>query len=184
MNRLIAAVFCSVLLASSVASAQDASREGAIRDTSRHTRPQGISAMLYVPWLYGPGIGINARYEIPVVPDGFIPAINDQFSIEPSLGLGYRSDWGTDWDFFNITPAAYATWSFHITPKFRPYVAVGLGVDIGIWLNDDDFPGADPNSAWFFIDTAAGLFYNFSPSLAFRGEIGSGGPKAGLSFFF
>ncbi len=32
-------------------------------------------------------------------------------------------------------------WSFHITPEFRPYVALGLGYNIAIWLNEDDLVG-------------------------------------------
>ena len=183
MNRLIVAILCTFLLGTSIASAQD--REGGIRDTSQHQRPQGISGMLYVPWIYGIGVGVNLRYEIPVVKDGFIPSINDQFSIEPSLSLSYRSygRYGGDLKFFDISPAVYATWSFHITPKFRPYGAVGIGYGAEIWLNDDDFDN-DYDTGYFYWDVAAGLFYNFSPSLAFRGEIGGRGPKAGLHWYF
>ena len=192
-RTIAAVVFGSWLVSAGPVSAQDAapqsgsSRPGAIRDTSAHTRPMGISGMLYLPWYYGIGIGLNARFEIPVVHDGFIPAINDQFSIEPSLSLGYRSrkyGWADDrLTFFDITPAVYGTWSFHITPKFRPYAALGLGYDIGIWLNDSDY-ARDVTAGFFYWDTAVGLFYSFSPHVAFRGELGAQGPKAGLSVLF
>lgn len=165
------------------------SGDGSIKDRSVHdSRPLGVSGMLYLPWYFGIGIGFNARVEIPVVKDGFIPQINDQFSIEPSFSVAYRTrsyGWATDrLTFLDFTPAVYAMWSFHITPKFRPYAALGLGYDIGIWLNDDDYPGSDVTASFFYWDSAVGLFYNFTPSVAFRGELGAQGPKAGLSVFF
>lgn len=164
--------------------------EGGIKDRSVHeSRPMGLSAMVYIPWWYGIGIGVNARFEIPIVKDGFIPSINDQISLEPSLAIGYRSrNYG--WvgaerlKFIDITPAIYAMWSFHITPKFRPYGALGLGYNIGVWLNDDDFGGRDVNGGFFYFDLAAGLFYNFSEHIALRAELGAQGPKVGLSGFF
>jgi hypothetical protein len=162
---------------------------GSIKDRSEHTRPYGATAMLYLPWYYGIGIGVNARFEIPIVPDGFISAINDQISLEPSIALGYRSrsyGWAPDrLTFLDITPALYAMWSFHITPKFRPYGALGLGYDIGIWLNEDDFAGGnDVTAGYFYWDLAAGLFYEFNEHAAFRCELGAQGPKAGFSVFF
>jgi len=164
-------------------------RPGAIRDTSDHTRPLGVSAMAYIPWYYGFGIGVNARVEIPIVADGFISAINDQVSLEPSLGLGYRSyglgAYSDSLTFFDITPALYGMWSFHITPEFRPYGALGLGYDIAIWLNEDDLDGTgNARTSYFYWDVAVGLFYSFSEHLSFRGELGSQGPKAGLALTF
>jgi hypothetical protein len=179
-----------ILLLSQQALAQGTRDPGGITDRSVHEeRPMGISAMLYLPWYYGIGIGVNARFEIPIVKDGFIPQINDQVSIEPSLSLGYRSrsyGWTNDrLRFLDIIPAGYFMWSFHITEKFRPYAAIGLGYDIGIWLDDeDDYPGSNVNAGFFYWDSAVGLFYKFSESGAFRCEIGAQGPKAGISVLF
>jgi hypothetical protein len=170
-------------------SAPESGSEGGIRDTSIHEdRPFALSGMLYIPWYYGIGIGAMARFEIPVVKDGFIPSINDQFSIEPSIGFGYRSrGYGFASDrlkFFDITPAVYALWSFHITPKFRPYGAIGLGYDIGIWLNDDDYPLNDVTGGFFYWDIAVGLFYKFTDNFGMRADLGVQGPKFGLAGFF
>jgi hypothetical protein len=179
-----------ILLLSQRALAQGTRDPGGITDRSTHdSRPMGISAMIYAPWYYGFGIGVTGRFEIPIVNDGFIPQINDQISIEPSLALGYRArnyGWaGERLRFFDIVPAVYGMWSFHITSKFRPYAAIGLGYDIGIWLDDeDDYPGRDVTAHFFYWDTAVGLFYKFSESGAFRAEIGNQGPKVGLSVLF
>ena len=72
-------------------------------------------------------------------------------------------------------------WSFHITPKFRPYVALGMGVTFGVKTGNTEW---SRNLHNFYFDNSVGLFYRFSAPVAFRGEIGSGGLKAGFSFFF
>lgn len=195
-TRLIAALIAAF---ATIASAPGAEAQGAgstrgpggIRDTSAQRRPQDLSVMLYAPWWYGVGIGAMVRYEIPIVPNGFIPAINDQFSLEPSLGLSWTRDYGYyyyDRDFggrnrrhaFNIAPAIYGTWSFHVTPKFRPYVTLGLGANIGIDTGD----GPDWSPSYFYFDIAPGLFFKFSEAAALRAELGAQGAKVGFSFFF
>lgn len=196
--RLIAAfVACLVAASGAAAHAQEGGTRGpgGIRDTSPQSRPQELSVMMYVPWWYGIGVGVQARYEIPIVPNGFIPAINDQFSLEPALSLS----WQRDYDVYcrgvgnvnicgdnhgsrvGITPAVYGMWSFHISPKFRPYVALGVGVTIGVETGDTDWNGRLHN---FFFDSAVGMFYRFAAPVAFRGELGAQGPKAGFSFYF
>ena len=147
--------------------------------------------MAYVPWWYGIGVGAMVRYEIPIVKNGFIPAINDQFSLEPALGLGWQrgydsychrvGDCGAYGERGIITPAIYGVWSFHITSKFRPYAAIGMGVDIGIDSDDDWYYH---NTSNFCFDTAVGMFYRFSAPVGLRAEIGSGGPKVGFAFYF
>ncbi len=189
---LVSSVGC-LTSAPGIASAQDGAGsprgDGGIRDLSPQERPQNLSVMMFVPWWYGIGIGAMARYEIPVVPDGFIPQINDHFSIEPSLAFSYTRDYGYYYralgseglrrKALNIAPAVYATWSFHITQKFRPYAAIGLGYSIGVDVGDVHW-----SPSYFYFDSAVGLFYDFSSAVAFRGEIGAQGPKAGLSVYF
>lgn len=186
--RLIAALVACIVVLSGAAAAQaqegTTRGPGGIKDTSPQSRPQGISGMLSIPWYRGAGVAVTGRYEIPIVPNGFIPQINDQFSIEPSLGLAYFNQWGSDWNYFTITPAVYAIWSFHITSKFRPYAAIGVGAEIAAAHNDRDSIYGDARAAWVYIDTTVGLFYNFSRNVAFRGELGYGGPKAGIHVYF
>lgn len=181
------------LCAGSVGSAQTI-----IKDRGRHTRPLDLSAMVYLsPFHYGLGFGVVGRIEIPIVPDGFIPPINDQFSLEPSLGIGYRSwdHWRGGWrgrdgfyedevHYFDITPAVYGMWSFHITPRFRPYGALGFGANFGAWTNEDEYPPNydPPGQHFFYADPVVGLFFNFSEYVWMRAEIGYGGPKIGLAF--
>jgi opacity protein-like surface antigen len=163
--------------------------QGGIKDRGVHHRPMGVSVMAYVPWYYGIGIGFNARFEIPIVHDGFISSINDQVSIEPSFSMAYRTrDYGSGYSdrlsFLDLTPAVYGIWSFHITPNFRPYGGIGIGYAISNWLEEDDYPGSDIDNGYFYWEGVAGLFYDFSDYVSFRCELGIQGPKAGLSIFF
>jgi hypothetical protein len=183
MKRLVFAAVLAVTLVSTTALAEGG-ESGSITDTSTHIRPQDLSLMLTVPYYNGIGIGIVGRFEIPVVPDGFIPALNDEFSIEPGLGLGYRSYGyvGANYDVFDIVPQVYAMWSFWFSPKFRAYGAIGLGYDIGIFTGT----GITGTTASFFYwdIPAVGIYYYFQPNLALRAELGVQGLKGGLSFSF
>ena len=105
--------------------------DGSIKDRSQHKRPYGLSGMAYMPWYFGIGIGVVARFEIPIVHDGFISSINDQISLEPSFAIAFRSqsDLVDRAHFLDFTPALYATWSFTSRPSSAPTQAsVSAGV--------------------------------------------------------
>jgi len=178
-RHLITALAVSAVLVSAVAQAKG--EPNSITDTSAKTRAQNLSVMAFLPYYYGFGIGANVRYEIPIVQNGFVPTINNSFSIEPSLGLDYRT-WnvGAHYGVLDITPAVYGIWNFYFNDKFSAYGGLGLGFDIGV------FTGTSyANSASFFYwDPVVGLHYKFSPAMAFRAEAGAQAIKAGLSFYF
>lgn len=160
---------------------------GGIRDTSEHRRPFTLSALAYVPWWYGIGIGVRASFEIPLVHDGFIPSLNDSFSLEPSFSFAYSS-----WNRFSYydelhalryTPALAALWSFHFSPQFRAYGAVNLGYTLVSYTGDQggyDFKDWD----YFYFEVSAGVFYDFSEHLAVRAEVGWQGLRGGLAVLF
>jgi hypothetical protein len=89
---------------------------GGIRDSSDHRRPFALSAMAYVPWWYGLGIGVKLGFEIPILHDGFIPSLNDSFSLEPSFSFAYstwnRFSYYDDLHALRYTPALAALRSF------------------------------------------------------------------------
>jgi len=156
---------------------------GSITDTRVHTRDSDLSVLLWLPWYYGFGIGGQVRFEIPILPDGFIPAINDEFALEPSFGIdyynygGFANSIGT----LNFAPALYGIWRFHFSEEFSAYGGLGLGVNIGTYSGDY---GGLYNPIYFYWDLVAGLNYMFTKGMAFRAELGSQGLKAGLSFYF
>jgi len=149
-----------------------------ITDTSVHTRDMDLSVMLWLPWYYGFGVGGVVRFEIPILPDGFIPSINDEFSLEPSFGVAVSSYGGES--FTSLVPALYGIWSFNFSKEFRAYGGLGLGYNIGLYSGNVSGLGYN----YFYWDLCAGLFYRWTDALAFRAELGSQGLKAGISFFF
>jgi hypothetical protein len=150
-----------------------------ITDTSIHTRQSDLSVMLWLPWYYGFGVGGVVRYEIPILPDGFIPTINDEFSLEPSFGVAYSGYASVN--FLDLNPALYGIWSFNFSKEFRAYFGLGLGANIGVYTGSIT---TGLNVTYFFWDICAGVFYKLSDSIALRGELGSQGLKAGVAFFF
>jgi len=187
-NRAIAVVL-SVAFASTSALAQDAVRSrGAaysITDTTAHQRPTDLSLLLHLPFYgFGFGIGTQARFEIPVLHEGFIPSLNDSISVEPSFGIAYNSSGfdAFDYNIITFSPAAYGLWSFWFSEKFRAYGGLGIGAAIGV-VSGDNFGPSDSFSG-LYLDPVVGLFYNVAPGFALRAEMGAEGAKGGISFMF
>jgi hypothetical protein len=148
-------------------------------DASMHHRGLDLSVMAWIPWYYGLGFGAQARVEIPIVPDGFIPSMNDEFDIEGSFGFAYASDYA--FGYVAIVPAAYAIYALHINRAFRVYVGLGLGYDIGVASCDGC--GAY-NFGGFYWDPVVGLNFKLASSFALRAELGAQGLKGGVQFYF
>ena len=181
VSALLAAVLTSNVAYSKQTSARRDATANTIQDTSAHTRPNELSLMVYAPWYYGIGIGVTGRYSIVILPDGFIPNVNDSFAIEPGVSLEHAS-WGNlgfNYSYNAISPYVMGTWSFHFSEQFRAYAGLALGFRV--------FFGSDTgfiSPSTFTLDTVAGLFYKFSPKSSFRGELGYLGPKAGIAIAF
>ena len=155
---------------------------GSITDTRVHVREPDLSVLLWLPYYYGYGFGVQVRFEIPVLPDGFIPSVNDEFTLEPSFGIagtnyGYG---GTHYGIVNLTPALYALWRFHFSRDFDAYGGLGLGINFGV-LNES-YGGFSPT--YFYWDPCVGVSYRFAPTIAVRGQLGAQGLLGGLSFYF
>jgi hypothetical protein len=175
-------LLCATTMAT-VAAATEHGAPNSITDASVHTRQTDLSLLLWLPYYYGYGIGVEGRFEFPVVPDGFIPSINDEFSLEPSLGIASTrySVSGGAVSIVNFAPALYGNWSFNFSTPFRAYVALGLGYNFASYP-PGNYPGYGP--AYFYWDLGLGIFYKFNRDVGFRAEIGSQGLKAGVAFYF
>lgn len=155
-------------------------------DGSYHHRQQNLSVMLWIPWYYGFGAGVDFRYNIPVVSDGFIPNFNDEFDIEPSLGIAYTSygfDGLDNYNFVNIAPAAYAIYALHLNRVIRVYAGLGLGVNIGVYTGNGTVNSA-VGATYFYWDPVAGVNFQFTHFFGLRAEVGAQGLKGGLQFYF
>jgi hypothetical protein len=158
---------------------------GGIKDNGPHQRPSMASALLYTPWRFGLGVGLKLGYEIPLVHDGFIPSINNSFSIEPNLGFAWNSyNWGygyyggslynDDVSAIEVTPGVSVLWSFYFSQRFRAYAAVHVGLTIlkPYWTGDDDVDGDFETYFRFHGELAPGIVYNLNDRIALRAELG------------
>jgi hypothetical protein len=161
--------------------------EGSIKDASDKRRPMSLSAMAFVPWWYGIGIGGSVAFEIPIVHNGFIPKINDSFSIEPSFSFAYTTWRNTyrayDHDYgLMFRPAVAALWSFYFSPKLRAYAELNIGYTRVNRSYDSASRGYSYGYNYFYGELNVGVFYNFSSRVALRGELGFYGLRAGVAF--
>ena len=126
--------------------------------------------------------GIGGWYAYPIVPNGFISALNDAFYIEGGAAIehyswsyGFLTDCSTSW--WRLTPMAGARWDFNITPKFTAFATAKLGYGIG--LGDAAFKCGSYNvpvkvdASAFMYNVGVGGYYRFSDSWAFRFDIGN-----------
>ena len=154
-----------------------------LRDSSEHARPMTASGLLYVPWFRGIGIGLKLGFEIPIVPQGFIPKLNDSISLEPAFSIAYTNYYAySDVHTTNYVAALGGLWSFWLKQNLRVYGAVNVGANIysyhwkGQALHGDN--NVDP-----YVELAGGVFWQFAERVALRGELGWYGPRGGISIY-
>jgi hypothetical protein len=173
----------------SVAPSVDEADRGRIKDPGPHERPMTLSALAEIPWWHGIGIGIGARFEIPLLKNGPIKSLNNQISIEPAFTVGYYRAYGsylvTD-DHLGVVyfaPMVYGLWSFHFNERFRAYGGFGMGASIGVPQTSSKYVDVG-DETYFRFDPVVGLFYKLGNTVALRAELGGYGPKFGAAFSF
>ena len=178
MKNFARSALVSVLLLSSMALAQEdnSHRSGYLLDSSPQFRPFLLSVHGVLPYshfgLGGFPLGVGASFYIPLIANGFIPPVNDEFGL----------DFGADAIFFTGYRNVFALWipvsvlwTFHFTNTFSAYVKAGVA--LRFW------PG-DPLPLYPDFVGAIGLSWMFSPNVGLRAEAGYPGLKLGLLFAF
>jgi hypothetical protein len=168
------------------AASASTSRATTIKDSSAHQRPFALAALAYVPWFQSIGIGISTAFEIPIMHDGFIPRLNDAFSIEPSFGFAYLEHYrDVEGDYALLfRPAVGAKWSFYLLEPLRVYALLSFGYSR---VNHYWEPGTVSGPAHddlFYGDLGAGVEWTFAAHAALRAEVAPQGLRAGVSFLF
>lgn len=160
-------------------------QSGGLLDRGTHEREQMLSFFGTLPWSYGFGFGLGARYGIPVVKDGFIPTLNDSFSIEFGGDLWY-ANYGvlsSSYGYTGLAIPVEGQWSFHLTPKFTAYAKLGLGWAFHFW-GDDITNGSSFSDGGFYWNGAWGVLYQVGDAFYLRGEVGYAGVKGGVALTF
>lgn len=151
-------------------------RSGYLLDASSHDRDMKLAIHAVLPYAHfgygGFPIGVGAVFYIPLVKDGFIPPVNDEFGID--FGADAVFFLGYSYPFALWIPVS-ALWTFHFTDTFAAYAKVGIA--LRIW------PGY-VNAVFPDFTTAVGLNWMFSKGFGLRAELGYPGIKVGILLAF
>jgi hypothetical protein len=166
--------------------AQATEEPGGLHDASPQDRPMMLSFFAGINYGYYADFGfplqLGGRFYIPLVRDGFIPKLNDEFGLEFGLDLNFTFISDTysyyhDSTVFGLGFPVEAMYDFHFTPTLDAYVKAGLifGGDFSDHLHD---------GFYVYFMTTVGMRLKITPSMYFRAEAGFPWVKAGLGFAF
>ena len=152
---------------------------GGLLDRSEHTRDQQLAFQIGIPWYFYGGfpIGISGRYYFPIVPNGFIPAINDEFGLE--AGVDFAIVFGG-----YIVPAIdipiAARWAFHLTEDWTVFAKIGFG--LGLTFLGSYSYGGYYGGTWvrFVFESQVGAMYKINDVLSLRLDLGYPWAKFGV----
>lgn len=158
-------------------------RSGALLDRSPQRRSQMLSVFLGLPVGYfyygGFPFGLGGRYLIPILHDGFIPSVNDSFSIEFGLDFSGVAGYRTFYPLLAIP--VEVMWQFHFTQKLSAYAKVGAALEIG-FISYCPAVGPCTGTVGARPIGNLGLVYKFTEKVSFRAEAGYPWVKVGLGF--
>ncbi len=137
----------------------------------------------------GNGIGIGARFGIPIVSNGFIPSINN------SVAISFGVDWlhypgcyngfpGCSADYFEFPVTLQ--WNFYVSEHWSVFGEPGLYVYHAFFENDCNVAGfcvAHGAETSVLPAFYAGARWHFSDSMALTMRIGFPSTSIGVSFF-
>ena len=162
-----------------------------IKDTSIHESRDNKLDIVGHAWFFGATtIGAGVWYSIPVVPDGFLPMLNDSFAVEFGGFLTYWHDSITygfgdcSYTYYRISPLAGVRWDFMLTPEWTVFGLAKMGFNYGFGSNFDCGAGntaARPDISGITADGGVGAYWNFSQDMALRLEGGPFGLNVGIS---
>lgn len=171
-------------LAVSASLAVPAFADSFLMDTSTHTRKSTVDVFIPIGFLGTTHYGLGGWYGYPIVPDGFLPMLNDAFYIEGgaavehfSDSIGWISTCSVTWN--RVTPMAGVRWDFNITPKFTAFATGKLGYGIGFGDKVDcgsvKWTSGSTGASYSEVATAFGVggYYRLTDAWAFRFDVGN-----------
>lgn len=153
-----------------------------IEDRSQHERPLNLDFGITSGWFFA---GTYILTGIPIVPDGFIPGLNDSFDIEAGGYLGYNYGCGVGFagvglgcGAFRVSPQVGVRWKFHLTSEWTVYAVSRLGFR----MNFGPAYGDLGTFSVFGFDGYGGVgaYWMFSENLWMRFDTGTYGASIGL----
>ena len=172
------AVAMAVLLSSPVLAQETSSTTssdpmrspGGLYDATPHTRKSMLTVWGSLGWWSG--LGVGARYTLPLVADGFLAELNDSVELEFGADLYFLGWYG----YSSLDIPVEGRWSFHVLPNLSLYGKLAAGVQV-------DFL-AGSLRLWPLFHFAPGAIYHLSENFAVRAELGYRGLRLGVAFAF
>jgi hypothetical protein len=182
-----------VAAASNLGAPGTAGAQPTIKDASDHTndRPMKLDITGSLGFFGDFGVGLAGWVSMPIVPNGFIPPLNDSFYLEFGIATTYTwvNNWygQCDYNYFDLAPMGGVRWNFHLTEAWTVFAKAKLGV--GYHFNNVDCPGiayrdSDLTQLYLASDGGVGAYWNFSPGMGMRFDLGYHGASVGLSWNF
>jgi len=160
-----------------------------VTDKSVHTtRPTKLDVVGTIDFFGVFHTGIGAWYSVPVVPDGFIPGLNDSFVVEVgglleywryssgfTSGLGGSIDCSQTW--YRLSPMGGVRWDFFLTDDWTVFGKGKAGWSIGFADSGLECSGVGvtTNSKdihTLAVDLGVGAYWHFAENMALRLETG------------
>jgi hypothetical protein len=190
--KTTAALLGVALAVGSLAYAEGAHAEMILKDRSHHARHSRIDPTTYIHPLHGRlNVGFGAWVYLPIVPDGFIPSLNDTFAIEVGgladyhatsrLNVALDSEYVSTW--WSFSPLGGVRWDFHLTDSFTVFGTVKGGFRIELPHHVRDRNGnmvVEDNVTYrnqtyiphFDGDFGVGAYFHLGRSFALRLDLG------------
>jgi hypothetical protein len=134
----------------------------------------GVAYPYYVSW----GVPIGARFNLPIVHDGFVPQINDSFDIEFGIDVV-------------IAPGAYLYTPIYFVPRVGPRYTVYLLPKLAVYAKPELGIAIWPTSGctgcqviWPHFEFTVGLAYKITDAFYLRAEVSSYAIRGGLGLAF
>jgi hypothetical protein len=179
MRRLVLSALAALALTATSAQAQ---AKGSTRPMSAGT--ENLSGWLVLDPGNPGGVGLGARYMIPLIPEGLLAGqgvgIREELALEIGADfLHWSYDWGYLYDNYEYSVNAFEVvaglmWNWWLTPKLAVYPKIDLGYSFA-WVSD--WPGERygydaPTYSDVFVNGAVGVIFKLN-KVALRAEAGS-----------
>jgi hypothetical protein len=188
MNQTFAATMTVLALAASPAAAAPAAMYAGSSAPGPGDRSLSVWAVVD-PGPYD-GLGVGARYTLPIVPQGVLhsPSVRDEFTLELGTDFVHYSDRigpppgpFVDYTWSGFLAVAGGAWNFWFTPRFAAYPKLDVGWSYGWYSRFTPLAPGYTRASFdgLFVQGALGAIYRFD-RVALRLEAGSGLVRAGV----
>lgn len=103
-------------------------------DAQRSIKIQGVRPEVHLGLGWRGGVGVGFRVDIPIVPDGFIDGVNDEFALSPGAELWFWDlddhDHGDESNII-VAPLIAPQWNFYLNNEWSLFPELGLALVFG-----------------------------------------------------